>query len=167
MQIAIPHNGAEGNRITLSAAPGQRGNVTIDGQQTYGGIMMENFNDWIIQDIRFVNHNVSAIVSWTSANYLYVDDMPANGLSERCIVRRCYFNNIRNTYPQAASNTSAIHYWGTRDWEIYDNEIDDVKKGGWGSEIDNANGIQTYGAVNPHVHHNTIRLPLAKRWCAS
>jgi hypothetical protein len=105
-------------------------------------------SDYItVKGLVFKNNYIIGIASWGQVqNEVANEDTLGIGI-------RIENNNITNTYGPYGMNISGIGMWGSKDWVVRNNVIQNVR-----SERDrDASCIQAYGVINALVEYNDMR----------
>ena len=143
--LCIVRDGTKAKPIVIQAAAGDEGKVIIDSQSIRMGIHTENYDYIHIRGLTLRNNAVTGIASWGQTQNAVADPslLGVGVLLEN--------NAIYKTRGKWGINTAAIHMWGTKDWVVRNNRIDDVEEEGR-----DGNGIQSYGVINALIEHNHI-----------
>ncbi|MCF6288999.1 MAG: hypothetical protein L3J53_07180, partial [Proteobacteria bacterium] len=118
--VVITTDGEPDNLITIQAAPGDEGLVTIDGENQRIAIHIQNRNYIRIKGFNLINSRSRAIASWGKSNDPLVD--PAK-ISIGVIIEN---NKMINTIGEFGRNTNIISMWGSQDWVVRNNYLDNV-----------------------------------------
>jgi len=149
--VCIGSDGTPGNLITIQAAPGEEGQVTIDGQGDRIAINLGNSDYLRIRGFNLVNSRSRAINSWGQIQNAVADP---NRLSIGVVIEN---NSIQNTVGAFGTNTNGIAMWGTKDWVVRNNYINGVREVNPNGTFNRmGTGIQSYGVINALVENNFI-----------
>jgi hypothetical protein len=147
--LCIVRDGTKANPIVIQAAPGHERKVILENQSVRMGIHTANYDYIQIKGFTIRNNVVTGIASWGQTENAVAD--PAR-LGVGVLIEN---NAIFNTKGPWGVNTSAIHVWGTKDWIVRNNRIDDVDEADDNSARD-GHGIQAYGVINALLENNHI-----------
>lgn len=141
-------SGTEADKIIIEAAPGHEGAVIIDGQGTHYGVFMTDYSansisHYVFRGLRFQNTRGASIGHW---------DLVAR--SAGVIVEDCDFDVVRAA---DGSNVAHIAFWGSEDWVMRNNKVDDASEDTAGR----GNGFQSYEMQRAVIYHNTFLNNLA------
>ncbi len=149
--VSVYANGTPGNLITIQAAPGEEGQVTIDGENNRVGIHLQNSDYIRIRGFNIVNSRTQGIASWGQAENEVAD--PAR-LSVGVVIEN---NSIQDTRGRFGDNVSALAMWGSQDWVVRNNYINYAEEQNTDGTFNRlGNGIQSYGVINALVENNYI-----------
>jgi len=149
--VCINRDGTPGNPITIQAAPGEEGQVTIDGQGDKVAIHLQSSDYIRVRGFKIVNSWGRGIASWGQAGNHVADP---SRLSVGVVVEN---NSIENTKGPFGTNTSAIAMWGSQDWVVRNNYINSVEELNTNGTFNRpGSGIQSYGVINALVENNFI-----------
>ncbi len=143
--VCVNANGTLENPITIQAAPGEEGQVTIDGQNNKIAIHLQNSDYIRIRGFNIVNSQVIGIASWGQPQNAVADPTK---LSIGVTIENNY---IYNTTGPTGKNVAGIGMWGSKDWIVRNNKIEKVITGS-----QNSSGIQAYGVINALIENNDI-----------
>ncbi len=151
--IVFTTNGELDNLITVRATPGDEGLVTIDGENQRIAIHLQNTDYIRISGFNIINSRTRAIASWGKSNDPLVDP---ERISTGVIIEN---NKMINTIGEYGRNTNIISMWGSQDWIVRNNYLDNVYEVDAGTTNFRRMGtaIMAYGVINALIENNEIR----------
>ncbi|MCF6299534.1 MAG: hypothetical protein L3J52_00180 [Proteobacteria bacterium] len=150
--VVVVVDGEPNNMITIQATPGSEGQVTIDGENLRMPIHMQSSDYIRISGFNLINSRGRAIASWGQTTNAVADP---TRLSIGVVIEN---NKIIKTTGDFGTNVGAISMWGTQDWTVRNNYIDDVYEmdAGTNNFSRYASAIQAYGVITALIENNQI-----------
>lgn len=146
--LSFVSNGTSGQPIILRAASGA--SVKVDGSTTKAGIYLRSHDYIYIAGLEVQNCYLCGIGAMGEYNDAYGRYIAAD-CSNYVVIENCYIHDVLG---ETGSNTAAIHGWGTSDWVVRNNRIDNMTGAGA-----SGHGWESYATRNAKIYNNTITVP--------
>lgn len=148
----IRASGTKEQPIVIQAAPGNEGQVVIDGGDTFAGIMVRDYDYITIRNLEFANLANAAIYS-QGVRHTSISKDDNSGLSVGVVVENNYIHDISAT--TAGGNIGAIRLDSGKNWTIKNNKMMNIcGTSSEGCKWINSACVYSYVVINARVENN-------------